>query len=178
MNAQTAPIQKYSHLIKLRDGSDVLIRPLCYDDKEEFINMFNRLTLETKFLRYHYVKLRMTPEEASDYCTLDYTGKFVLVAEKKSNGLNEIVGLGRYDRIGCSSIAELSFLVDDKQQSKGICTNLLVDLTKIAKEKGITRFIGLLTNENSIMLDILRKFKPSLDCEVDATDIIVSFDID
>ncbi len=123
------------------------------------------------------MKLRMSTQEAKDYCTIDYIDKFVLLAEKKWDDKKGIIGLGRYDRIGTSTIAEISFLVDDSEQGKGICTNLLTDLAVIAKERGFTRFIGILTNENTVMLDILRKFKPNLECEVDGTDLIVTFNI-
>lgn len=167
----------FSRSISLGDGSQVLIRPLCYEDRDEFLQMFNRLTAETKFLRYHYVKLRMSAEEAENYCSIDYQDKFVLLAGKNINGKHKIIGLGRYDRIGSSNIAEISFLVDDKEQGKGICTNLLIDLTNIARGKGISTFVGILTNANTVMLDILKKFKPDLKQELDSGDIIVTFDI-
>ena len=167
----------FSRSIRLRDGSQVLIRPLCYEDRDEFLQMFNRLTTETKFLRYHYVKLRMTVEEAGNYCSIDYQDKFVLLAEININDKHQIIGLGRYDRIGSSNIAEVSFLVDDKEQGKGICTNLLIDLTNIAKGKGISTFVGILTNANTVMLDILKKFKPGLKQKLDTGDIVVTFDI-
>ena len=86
MTGQVVTAPAYSRLVKLRDGSEILVRPLCYEDKNKFLNMFNRLTSETKFLRYHYVKLRLTAEELEDYCTLDYINVFVLLAEKKYNG--------------------------------------------------------------------------------------------
>jgi acetyltransferase len=174
---QSASLPTHSRIMELRDGSLVVIRPLCYEDKAEFLNMFNRLTSETKLLRYHYVKLKMTMEEAERYCSIDYYDKFVLVAEKKYNCDSRIVGLGRYDRIGSTKIAEISFLVDDHEQGKGICTNLLVDLVKIAKSKGISTCVGILTNANTVMLDIIKKFKPDLRQELDSSDIIVTFDI-
>lgn len=168
---------QYQKRIKLRDGTDVTIRPLCAEDKNAFIEMFNRLSKETKFLRYHYVKLKITAEEAESYCQLDYKDKFVLIAEKEYNGRKEIVGIGRYDKINGTDIAEVSFLVDDKEQGKGICTYLLIELTKIAQKNGFKQLIGVLTHENVIMLDILRKFRPDLKQEIDGNDILVSFNI-
>jgi RimJ/RimL family protein N-acetyltransferase len=167
----------YRQVITTPDGQEVTLRPLRYEDKEAFLAMFNRLTNETKFLRYHYLKLNMTLNEANEYCKLDYHDTFVLVAEINRGKYKDIVGLGRYDRITPCTLAEISFLVEDKEQGKGICTSLLKYLTEIAKEKGITRFIGELTNENQIMLDILKKYKPDLNEILDGVDIIISFDI-
>jgi hypothetical protein len=101
----------------------------------------------------------------------------VLVAEIDRGTHKDIVGLGRYDRIAPDTIAEISFLVEDKEQGKGICTNLLRYLAEIARKKGITRFIGELTTENQIMLDILRKYKPDLHQITDGIDIVITFDI-
>jgi RimJ/RimL family protein N-acetyltransferase len=167
----------YRQVIKIADGREVIIRPLQFEDRDAFLSMFNRLTNETKFLRYHYLKLNMTCEEADKYCELDYHDTYVLLAEIEREGHMDIVGLGRYDRITPCTLAEISFLVEDKEQGKGICTTLLKQLTVIAREKGITRFIGELTNENQIMLDILKKYKPDLHEVIDGVDIIISFDI-
>lgn len=167
----------YRKVIKTVDGREVVIRPLQHADKDAFLAMFNRLTNETKFLRYHYLKLNITPEEAEKYCTLDYKDTYVLVAEIDRAAGKEIIGLGRYDRIAPDTMAEISFLVEDKEQGKGICTSLLYNLVVIARSKGITKFIGELTNENQIMLDILRKYKPGLKQVTDGIDIIITFDI-
>lgn len=164
-------------MVKIADGSEVVIRSLRYEDKDAFLAMFNRLTCETKFLRYHYFKLNMTLEEAEKYCKLDYKNTFVLLAEMDRGTHKDIVGLGRYDRILPGTIAEISFLVEDKEQGKGICTNLLKYLAQIAKKNGITQFIGELTNENRIMLDILRKYKPDLQQKCDGIDVIITFEI-
>lgn len=177
MKEHVIPPPALQRLIKITDGSEVLIRPLCYEDKEAFLAMFNRLTAETKFLRYHYSKLTMTAEEAEEYCSLDYWDKFALVAEINRGDHKDIIGLGRYDKISPTSMAEISFLVDDREQGKGICTSLLKDLTEFARERGITKFIGELTNENTIMLDILRKYRPDLEQIVDGNDIVTKFDL-
>ena len=100
-----------------------------------------------------------------------------IVAEKQTYKNTIIVGVGRYDLIENTSTAEISFLVDDIDQGKGICTQLLNDLTEIAREKGITTFIGILTNENVIMLDILKKFNTNLILDIEGGDIIITFDI-
>jgi RimJ/RimL family protein N-acetyltransferase len=167
----------YRQVINIADGREVIVRPLRFEDRDAFLAMFNRLTRETKFLRYHYLKLNMTFEEANKYCVLDYHDTYVLVAEVDRGTGKEIIGLGRYDRITPCTLAEISFLVEDKEQGKGICTSLLKYLTDVAREKGITRFIGELTTENQIMLDILRKYKPDLKEVLDGVDIIITFDI-
>jgi hypothetical protein len=139
--------------------------------------MFNCLSNETKFLRYHFVKLHMSLKEAEDSCSLDFKNRFALAAERTGNSRGHIVGIGRFDRIGTSSTAEIAFLIDDQEQGKGICTQLLNDLAVLAKKVGITRFLGLLTNENVIMLNIMRKFAPDAEVKVEGSDILATFNI-
>lgn len=169
-------ISEFKHEVTLRDGSEIVIRPLCHNDIDKFLEMFNCLSKETKFLRYHYVKLYLSDMEAEESCSLDYQNKFALAAIKNGT-TTRIIGVARLDRIGTSSTAEIAFLVDDLEQGKGICTIMLRDLVSVAKKMGITRLVGLLTNENVIMLDILRKFAPDADIEVDGNEIIAKFNI-
>jgi hypothetical protein len=170
-------VSEFSRSATLRDGGEITIRRLCSGDKPELLSMFNCLSKETKFLRYHYVKLFLSDEEAETYCNFDGTSGLAIIAEKPHLNSKRIVGVGRFDRIGSTSTAEISFIVDDLEQGKGICTFLLADLTKLARKLGIARFVGLLTNENVIMLDILKKTAPGLSIEVDGGDILISFDI-
>ncbi len=169
-------IAEFKHKVTLRDGSEITIRPLCQADMEKFLSMFNCLSKETKFLRYHYVKLNLSEQEVEESCTPDYYNKFALAAEK-NGGNYRIAGVARLDRIGNSSAAEIAFLVDDREQGRGICTHLLEDLVLLGLKIGIHTFIGLLTNENVIMLDILRKFAPNAEIKVEGSDILATFDI-
>jgi hypothetical protein len=174
---KATPLSEYRHKVTLRDGSEILIRPLCHADVDKYLSMFNCLSNETKFLRYHFVKLHMSAKEAEESCSLDFKDRLALAAERDGTGLEHIVGIGRMDRIGNSSEAEIAFLVDDKDQGKGICTLLLNDLVVLGKKMGINKCIGLLTNENVIMLNILRKFAPDAEVKVEGSDILARFSI-
>jgi len=177
VNKHASSIPSLKHIVTLRDGSEVNIRLLFHGDKQAYIDMFNSLSKETRTLRYHYVKVEMTEQEAEEYCNLNFDNEIAIIAERQQKDSTRIAGVGRYDRIGESDVAEISFLVDDRDQGKGICTHLLKDLTEIAKERGIKRFIGVLTNKNVIMLDILKKFRPDMGMDIDCGDIIVSFNL-
>jgi L-amino acid N-acyltransferase YncA len=167
------PIKRYS----LRDGSEVLIRPLLYDDKDAILSLFHRLSRETRFLRYHFVKTKMPEAELEQYCTPDCCDAYVLVAERCQSDGNGIIGLARYDRLPCYDAAEVSFLVDDAEQGKGICTLLIRDLAERARENSITTFVAEMLNENNIMFDIIRKFSPDLVQVIDGTSNCTTFPI-
>ena len=177
MENQIIPAIEFNHVVKLLDGSQIIIRPITYCDRDAILSLFNRVTSETIYLRYHCCKSRTTSEEVEKYCTLDSYETFILVAERNHENHSQIIGLAQYDRLRDSTVAEVSFMVDDKEQGKGIATHMLKDLAEIAKKQGVKVFLGELMTANSMMLDILKKYQPNLKQVMDGNTICVTFDL-
>lgn len=155
--------------VTLNDGRETVIRPICHADKYAVLALFNRLSPETRFLRYHYVKSVLPDAELEYFCNVDYYNTFGLVAEMQRCGNTDIVGVSRYNRLPCLDAAEIAFVVEDQEQGNGIGTNLMKILSALASERGIKTFIAELLNENTIMMDILRKHDPKLEKEIDGS---------
>jgi hypothetical protein len=161
--------------VTLKDGSKIVIRPIQCEDKDLVYDLLHRVSKQTLLLRYHHVKPRITEEEVKDVCNIDYRSMFILAGEKKHNNALEIVALAQYSvLLTDDSSAEVSFMVDDKEQGKGIATYMLKDLAAIAKQQGIKTFIGELTLANSVMLAVLKKFQPDLEQKMEDTTITVT----
>ena len=169
LNNKTSTPPDFRYKVILKDGRETLIRPICYADKYAVMALYNRLSPETRFLRYHYAKPALTDAELDYFCNVDYYDTFGLVAEMQRGSGIDIVGVGRYNRLLQADTAEIAFLVEDKEQGNGIGTNLMKILSKLAKERGIKTFVAELLNENTIMMDILRKHDPKLDREIDGS---------
>jgi RimJ/RimL family protein N-acetyltransferase len=148
-----------------------------HDDKSEIASLFSRLSNETRFLRYHYYKAAESQDEIESLCNVDYYDTFALVAEMNRNKRDEIVGIAHYYRLSQPDTAEVSFVVEDKEQGNGIGTNLLKILSLMAAERGISTFVAELLNENVVMLNIFRKYNPNLDQVVDGNTKYVAFSI-
>jgi len=160
---------QYQKWVELLDGRQTLLRAICALDKLSIQALFNRLSPETRFLRFHYVKTRLTPEELDNYCCVDYSDTYGLVAEMWRGGHIEIVAVGRYNRLTRNDTAEVAFVVEDCEQGNGIGTHLLRHLSVIARERGISTFVAELLSDNIIMMDIFRKHDPSLKHKVDGS---------
>jgi GNAT superfamily N-acetyltransferase len=173
-NNQACALPKYQKWVSLLDGGQAFLRPIVPDDEKAIVDLFYRLSAETRFLRFHYAKTKITPEELNRYCHVDYYNSFALVAEMERGGTMEIAGVGRYVRLPCSDIAEVAFVVEDKEQRKGIGTHLLHELSVLARERTVTTFVAELLNENIVMLDILRKFDPKLKMVVNCNSVLVT----
>ena len=174
VNIQVSPAPAYKKWITLLDGRQALLRPITWSDKNAILSFFDRLSTDTKFLRFHYAKSKIAPEELDRYCNVDYYNSFGIVAEMDKNSRTEIVGVGRYVRLPCSDIAEIAFVVQDSEQGNGIGTQMLKELASLARERAVSAFVAELLNENIIMLDILRKYDPHLKQRVDGNSLLVT----
>ena len=176
-NKQICPPPEYREWVKLLDGRQALLRPILYSDKNSILALFDRLSPDTRFLRFHYAKSKITPDELERYCCVDYYNSFALVAEICHEGRVEVVGVGRYVRLPCTDIAEIAFVVEDKEQGNGIGTSLLNKLSNLARKRAINAFVAELLNENMIMLDILRKYDPNLTQAVDGNSLLITISV-
>jgi GNAT superfamily N-acetyltransferase len=160
--------RNYFQEIVLSDGTRAILRPILPEDKDALVAFHSRLSEETRFLRYHYLKGQLTENDLKDLCELDYTNSMALVAEVDRGGCREIIGVGRYIRLPFDHTAEVAFVVQDSEQHKGLGTQLLKHLSILAFQQGIYYFFGEVLRQNARMLSIFRKSDPTMKQEVDS----------
>lgn len=153
-------MQNYPLIVILFDGSQVTLRFIRSDDKEAILAFHARLSMESRFLYYHYSKGELTEKDLSDYCDLDQYNNLALVVEKQNGEHKHIIAVGRFYRLPCSITAEIAFAVQDSEQKKGLGTILLKHLARLAWERGIHYFSGEVLRQNRRMLSIFNKFDP------------------
>ena len=174
---QSTCIAEYRSQVKLLDGHAALIRPIASSDRDELRSFFSRLGPETMFLRFHYAKPLVSEQELQTYCDCDGDNTFTLVAQMDRSGRPRIVGVGRYDRLPSTHLAEVAFVVEDREQGNGIGTHLLAQLALVAKDKGLLQFVAETVTYNEIMLSIFRKYDQALRREVDGESCRITFSI-
>ena len=148
-------IEKYSVTVALKDGSSLILRPIQLSDEEKLLALFNRLSKETIYLRFHHVVNHITREEARRFCTVDYFNTFALVGTLGEDEEEKIIAVGHYAREPGAERAQIAFEVEDKYQGLGIGTHLLDQLAYVARDKGITQFEAEVLAENKDMMNIL-----------------------
>jgi GNAT superfamily N-acetyltransferase len=158
----------YRKTVELLDGRQIIIRPICPDDRLLLMVFFDRLTDETRFFRYHYSKCQLTESELKEYCELDYRDNLALVAEIERQGKKEIIGVGSYCRLPDFHTAEVAFVVQDDEQRKGIGTQLLKHLSILAWQRDIHYFSGEVLRNNARMLSIFKKSDPGMKQVIDS----------
>ncbi len=175
--ADTVYPSQYETEVVLRDGSIVLLRPIRCDDTERWLGFIHRLSSRTKYLRFHHVPKEMGLEDATRFCTVDYTNTFAFVAELLREQQRDIIAIGRYYRLPDKRTAEVAFVIEDAYQGKGIGTGLVEWLVNLARHNGITTFEADVLAENREMMGVFRSYGFHITSELEGGTYHVTFPI-
>jgi GNAT superfamily N-acetyltransferase len=148
------PSDDFSRDVLLRDGTLLQMRFLRQTDREGLIALFKRCSPET--IRYRFLRMvtSLPDSQLDQLVSVDGRRHVALVITQNEN----IVAVGRYFALDEQpGTAEVSFLVEDAMQRKGIGTILLDALAEFAREHGITRFAADVLADNHLMLSVFRK---------------------
>ena len=145
--------------VTLKDGTQVIIRPIHPDDAEDLQATFQRLSMESIYLRFLSFKKELPDEEARYLATVDYTTRMAFVAIASENNREIVVGVSRYamDDPGNPEFAESAVVVEDGYQGRGLGKLLLWRLVNYAHARGIHILRGNLQVGNNRMLDLVRR---------------------
>ena len=142
--------------VSLADGTRVLIRPIEPADREALAAGFDRLSPESRYLRF-FGPMRELGAHELDYLTrVDHRDHEALVAVVGDEG----VGVARYVRTGPGE-AEPAVTVADAWQRRGIGTALLDALADRAREEGVERFRALVLAQNADAIALLERLGTS-----------------
>jgi len=156
---------------KMKNGEDVLVRPIRPEDEPLLIKLHQVLSERTVYLRYFQpLKLsqRTAHERLTRICFIDYDREMALVVEQKKEGCDpEIIAIGRLSRVRGRDDAEMAVLVDDRFQHQGLGTELYRRLIEVARDEHMTSVISTILNENREMQAICRKLGFRLEANMD-----------
>lgn len=144
--------------VTLKDGTQVVIRPIQPDDADHLQDTFDHLSMETIYLRFLSFKKELPDEEARYLATVDYDTRMAFVALCEKNGRDILIGVARYVLLDTNhpKMAESAVVVQDEYQGRGLGKLLLKRLLIYAHAKGIRHLRGNLQVGNTRMLDLVK----------------------
>ncbi len=151
-------IENFSRDVLLRDGAMLRLRALRQSDRKGLVALFNRCSTET--IRYRFLRMvtELTGPMLDTLVAVDGVRHVALVVTQGQGAEELIIAVGRYFTLDDRpQVAEVSFLVEDAMQRRGIGTVLLDTLAEIAREHEITRFAADVMADNRVMLSVFRK---------------------
>jgi acetyltransferase len=140
---------------KMKDGNEVVIRPIRPEDEPLMIPFHERLSERSVYLRY-FQPLKLTQRTAHErltrICFIDYNREMALVAERKNaTGEPELLAIGRLSKIHGRDEAELAAVATDAAQHKGLGTELYTRLIAVAREAKLKKLVSNMLPENREM---------------------------
>ncbi len=145
----------------MKDGSEVLLRPIRPEDEPLMVRFHEKLSERSVRLRYfHPLKLgqRVAHERLIRVCFNDYDREMAMVIDRADgNGGREILGVGRLSRIPGLNEAEFAVLIGDEHQNQGLGTKLLSLLLYIARQEKRARVTANILPDNLEMQHICEK---------------------
>ena len=157
----------------MKDGRDVVVRPIRAEDETPMVEFHKTLSDSTVYLRYFQMQRlesRVAHERLVRNCFLDYDREMALVADRvdAGNGNHEVLGVARLARQPGTEKAELGIVVADRCQRVGLGRELLRRLLQFAHVEKIRSVEAHILSENAPMLALVRHFH--FDCVPDAKD--------
>ena len=134
----------------LSDGTCCSLRPIRPDDAERLIQFHRHLSQRSTYLRFFTVHPTLSAKEVERFTIVDYQERLALVVERNE----ELIAVGRFDRVIGTPEAEVAFVVADDYQHHGLGSLLLDELAHAARARGITTFVAETLCENKPMLDV------------------------
>jgi protein lysine acetyltransferase len=139
--------------VRLRDDSELLLRPVLPGDRQRLSASLARFSPETLHRRF-LVGSTLTERAKAYLFDVDYVDHFVWVAVSRTDQLGVADARFIRDKADASG-AEVAFTVADAYQGRGVGTLLLGALAVAARQSGVERFAASVLEDNRPMRAIL-----------------------
>ncbi len=162
----------------LRDGTPVLIRPLSAQDREREVEFIERLSHQSRRMRFLGDFQHLAPRTLDQLMDIDYESQMAFVALVHDNGVLREIGVSRYSATGDGKRCECAVTVADDWQSRGLGVLLMRHLIDVARRKGFRQMFSIDASENQAMRDLAsylgfsRRVNPD-----DSTQVVHSLDL-
>ena len=166
----------YREEIELKDGKKAVLRIMRPEDKEAMRRGFERLSPESRFLRFFSPKAKLTDRDLKYLTEVDGEDHFAMVALTEVDGAEEGLGVARFVRLEREyDVAEPAITVIDEAQGSGLGTMLLHKLSAAASERGIRRFRCEFLVHNERMRAILEDMAEDVEFQSDGDVVRAEF---
>lgn len=159
--------------VVLRDGSVAHVRPIRPNDADALRRFHAGQSEESIYLRFFAPLRQLSDKDVHRFTHVDYHDRVALVVTLRE----EIIGIGRYDRVTPTS-AEVAFNISDGSQGKGIGSVLLEHLADIARDLGVGTFEAEVLPQNHKMLAVFADAGYQVSRRVEDGVVMVHFDIE
>ncbi len=144
----------------LSDGTKILIRPIRGEDEPILRIFFEGLSTESVFYRFGLRRINLPHENLARLCQVDYDRDLAFLAVfRDEEGEEVVIGDVRLNKFADLESAELSFVVADQWQGRGIGSILMEYCITVAREIGIKTLLMEIMKNNHRMINFSLKYQ-------------------
>ena len=161
--------KKYEQLWTMRDGRQILLRPIKPEDEPLWDEMFQ--TFSEQSIRYRFFQIiKDTPHETRvRYCNIDYDREIAIVPELTEDGKRKILGVVRVGIEPNGKAGEIAFIVADPWQCLGLGTKMVDYAIEIAKDMKIETLYAIMLADNLRAISLMKKMGFAIEYSEDGT---------
>lgn len=138
----------------------VRLRPVAPDDGAALAAVLERMSLRTRWLRFHSPITRFSAAQLRMLLNADQHDRAVVVAEVERGPARwQLIGFAQYARIAPDR-ADAAIVLEDAWQRRGIGRALALELVATARAAGIAAFTSEILTENHRTLKFARALAP------------------
>jgi len=141
---------------KLRDGTEVLVRPLGPGDAERERILLEALSPQSKRYRFLGAMGSPSPELVHRLTHPLAPREIAFAVTADVDGVETILGVGRYVTSADGNECECAVVVRDDWQHRGVATSLMTHLVQVAKARGIKRMWSMDAISNGRMAELAK----------------------
>ncbi|MEM4649070.1 MAG: GNAT family N-acetyltransferase [Candidatus Bathyarchaeia archaeon] len=148
---------KYVTPWKLKNGTEVILRPIRPEDEKLELEFIKSLSRETCRFRFFRVLKDVSHLDLVKFCNIDYDREIAIIAELNDKGRKREIGAARLIVEPNGKKGEVAIVVADEFQKKGLGTKLMDVIIGIAEEKNLETIYGIIMPENEAIIQLCRK---------------------
>jgi RimJ/RimL family protein N-acetyltransferase len=157
MRADRAPAQYRPRAVVLPDGRRVTLRAIRESDAAEIVQAFERLSADSRYLRFMQHKRAIDPAELQRGVRPQAGREFAFVATVPADDGIDIVGATRYVPAQHDGVCEFAITVAEDWRGARLSDRLLASLVRRARYDGYRTIEGLVLAANAPMLGLAQR---------------------
>lgn len=154
---------RYMSRWKMKNGEEVLIRPIRPEDEPLMVKFHETLSEKSVYLRYFHMEnlgARVAHDRLIRKCFIDYDREMALVVDRAApdTGRHQILGVGRLSKSHDTKEGEVAVLVSDRYQNLGLGTELVRRLIQVGRDEELQEIVANILPENVAMQGLANRF--------------------
>jgi acetyltransferase len=163
-----------TQVLRLTDGSVVLVRPVRPDDAPLFQDFIRRLSAQSRRFRFFSALAELSAAQLQRFVNVDPARGLALIALSTRHERAAIVAETRYAVEQEADNAEFAIAVADDFQRQGLATQLVQRLLATARCRGVRRLFGEIKSDNRPMLALATRLGFRLRTSMQDESIVVA----